>query len=282
MRKIFVCLALLVANVAEAQIRRPTDVYYEEGGSTGGSIRGKRHAGGPDNLPYGYSAGWDPGIARHAETMPAVQYAMRRMEERGYTRRADLDAGVGGSAYSVAVLVYEKPGVPAGEALPVVTVITQPFYVSSHVRWVPATQVACGLFRDSSGVLIPTETPSDSAILVTGVSGTGAVPPGAVAQAVAGVGADRDYDEFAWRYTTYDQYTVQDWWGTMSPGNQSLWRQYGTQMAISVTSAGFLYGPGWVSPPPLGPGGGLYAMAVAACATHFRFWAQPPDTGSVP
>lgn len=282
MRKFAVLFALLAASTAHAQIQRPTDVYYEDGGSSGaGSIHRHRHSGGPNTLPYGHAAGWVPELATHAQSMPAVQCAMQRMQERGYVRRPDLDAGMALGNYATVVLGYEKPGVPGYEAYPVITVTTQPFYVSGSLRWVPTTQVACGIFRDSSGVLVPTHTPFDSATVITATGGASAIPTGALESAIAGMEAGAGSDiAWRWAYTTHDAWAHPPTFSvSISPANQYLWGQYGSQMALATTGAAFAYGRNWL-PPPAGLGwqNGLYSVSVAAWAAHTHFWMHPPDT----
>lgn len=270
---------LLGAAAADAQVH--VSRHFDEGGSQGGGAALRdRHAGGPQTLPYGHTTGWDAGIAAHAQTMPAVQHAIRTMAERGYVRRSDGDAAGTRPGYAVAVLAFEKPGAAPSAALPVVVVHTRTYYVNGRVKWVPVTQVACGMFRDSAGVVVPASTPGDSAVLIAAVGGTSDLAPGEIERAMAG-GEDMEglIHTYRWAYTTYELLNNPPTWN-LTPGQRYYWEQYGQRVAIPTFVAGAHYGRQWVTPPPFGGGwqGGVYTMAVTAWSAHTFFMMSPPDT----
>lgn len=279
--KVFGLIALLLwSGVASAEVRRIDRKYYDPipGGSGAGSVIARTYQGTPNTLPYGHTTGLDPGLVTHAQTMPSVQKAMDAMARRGYIRRADLDAGVTVQGHSNVVLGYEKPGVPVTERMPVVTVITEPFFVSSALRWVPATQVACGMFEDSAGVLRPVSAPMDSAIVIEGAGGVSPLPPGALEAAIAATRPERSDEDFNYRYTAHDHYFPQDWRETTSPGMQILWSSYRNEMGLTLlTSTTVAVMGGWANPPPSYPYMG-FQVGMACWTAHTRFWMHPPDT----
>lgn len=280
-------LTALIASAAHAQVSTPSNTFYDDGGSSGrGATAQHRYAGGPNTLPYGHVAGFDLGLAAHAQTMPAVQYAMQRMSERGYLRRADGDMGCTIPGYAVAVLTYEKPGAAIGDAFPAVLVHTKPYYVNSRLKWVPVTQVVCGVFRDSAGVLVPSGAAADTAQLIAANFGPAGVA-GEVTRAMLGARAENCPECLAmpqlWAFTTFEfaGMAVQ-YWFTQSPGQRYLNEQYAQRMGISIAASAAGYGARW-APPPFGSGwqGGVYSMAIAATAAHYNFMLSPPDTSGV-
>jgi len=278
-------LALLLWSTAALAAPRPVDRrYYEEtpGGASSSQVQ-HAYPGTANTLPYGHTSGWDAGLITHATAMPAVQRAMARMAQRGYVRRADLDAGFTVDGYANVMLAYEKPGVPLSERSPVVSVITQPFYVSSTLRWIPASQVACGAFRDSSGTIVPTCSPEDSAVVLTASGGTDALGAGTLEAAIAAAHPEWWSDEdINYRYTAHEQFFPQDWHETTSPGMQVIWNSWGTEMREQMSLAALRSTSMWFTMPPMGAGVGQAASVIGAgVAANYHFWMHPPDTSGV-
>lgn len=274
----------LVTPAAHAQpVSPPVQSHYDDGGTQGaGASRQSFYRGSSETLPYGHTSGFDAGITAHALTMPSVQYAIQQMTARGYVRRPDGDMGCTVPGYSVAVLGFERPGVPVSEMYPVITVYTRPFYVNRRLKWVPVTQVSCGIFRDSSGVLVPTQTAADSAFLISS-TGTAPPAPGEIERAMLESLRQEcvhcpNPDLLTWLYTTY-QDVYERTYGSLSPGRQYYVREYSQRMSIAIGSAALTYGSQWFAPPPApGWAGGVFSMSVAAASTHLRFMLSPPDT----
>lgn len=203
---------------------------------------------------------------------------MTKMSGRGYIRRQDLDCGVQRLGYACALISYEKPGHAVTEEQPVIMVVTKPFDVGG-VGWVPATQVMCGLFRDSSDVLLTAGTESDSAIIVVAQSVLGSPNAGLESAIIAaGVPSFRSDEDFVYMYSAYESGSgFTDWRDYTSPGMQQIWNGWSTVMGITAVGTTIGAGPAWFQP-PWGTIGACCAV-IGACYTADRlYWAFPPDT----
>lgn len=284
MKTIVLIALLLWSGVASAEVVRMGRQMSDPIAAGAASVIKHTYQGSPSTLPYGHTDGWDPALVSHAQSMPSVQRAMDAMARRGYVRRADLDGGITVPGYANVVLAYEKPGAPVTERMPMITVITQPFYVSSALRWVPATQVVCGMLEDSAGVIRASFTPADSAIVIEGAGGSSSLATGALESAIAAAAPEWQSDEsINYRYTAHDHFFPQDWRETTSRGMQQLWNHYAGEMGLAITMGALASAPGWFSqPPPVSVPRTAWSVGIAAWGAHTHFWMFPPDTTGRP
>jgi len=216
-------------------------------------------SGGAQSLPYGDHVPSSTILAA-ARNLAAVQPALAEFESRGYLRRPDLDYASAGRGYAVAVLGYQRPGVPTSQQQACVEVVTRPLIIQGIDC--PATQVFGGVLQDSAGLVVPVNLASDPPLIVAPDPPSGA--DGAIPDPID--------ESFIYKYSAReflsDALPVH---ASMSPGAAALYNAE-ARTVLNGEIEGMLLGL---------PSGGMTMIFGAIVGMTFadrQFWISPPDT----
>jgi hypothetical protein len=124
--------------------------------------------GGPNSLPYNTVT--DPStIVDHARSLSGVDLVVQEFLARGYIRRADHDTAFTATGRSLAILSFQKPGVPMGVEQPFIMIESRAIFRVDENGWLPATMIIGGLAKDSSGVPVLESVPSEPPVGVVSI-----------------------------------------------------------------------------------------------------------------